>query len=158
METSQQVADRARELTDNMARMMGVENLEVEITGVDEDEVRLDIKGENLGLLIGHHGETIDAMQLIVAIGANKPFDDGARVILDAENYRARHREMLEEMAADYAKAVKDRGEEAVIPDLKAYERRIMHLTLVDDPDVETYSEGEGSDRHLVISPVKDAQ
>lgn len=139
-----------------MADMLGIENLEVEITGVDSDEVRLDVKGDNLGLLIGRHGQTIDAMQLVVAIGANKPFDDGARVILDAENYRARHKQMLEDMAADYAEEVKERQEEAVIPDLKAYERRIMHLALVDDPDVETYSEGEGSDRQLVISPIED--
>lgn len=135
---------------------MGIENLEVEITGVDTEEVRLGIEGDNLGLLIGRHGETIDALQLVVAIGANKPFQDGARVILDAENYRARHKKMLEDMAADYAEEVKERGKEAVIPNLKAYERRIVHLALVDDPDVETYSEGEGTDRCLVISPVLD--
>ncbi len=154
MQIVEQVAERAQEITQNLVDLMGVEDVDVQLVGVDPDEVRLDIKGESLGLLIGHHGETIDALQLVVAIGANKPFDDGARVIVDAANYRERHEEMLRNMANEYAEEARERGEEAVIPNLKAYERRIVHLELRDDPDVETYSEGEGDDRRLIISPV----
>ncbi|MFP3902977.1 MAG: RNA-binding cell elongation regulator Jag/EloR [Armatimonadota bacterium] len=156
MQVVEQVADRAQQITRDIVNLMGVEDADVQIEGFDSDEVRIDIKGESLGLLIGHHGETIDALQLVVAIGANKPFDDGARVIVDAANYRERHEEMLRNMAVEYAKEAKERGEEAVIPDLKAYERRIVHLELRDDADVETYSEGEGEDRKLIISPVVD--
>ncbi|MFO7946487.1 MAG: RNA-binding cell elongation regulator Jag/EloR [Armatimonadota bacterium] len=156
MQVVRQVAERAREITQDIVDLMGVEDTDVQLVGVDPDEVRVDVKGESLGLLIGHHGETIDALQLVVAIGANKPFDDGARVIVDAANYRERHKEMLREMAIEYATEARERGEEAVIPDLKAYERRIVHLELRDDPSVETYSEGEGDDRRLIISPIVD--
>jgi len=113
------------------------------------------VEGDDLGLLIGRHGATLDAVQLIVAIGANREVNDGARVIVDAEGYRARHRQVIEGRAIKLAEEAVASGKEVVVPDLKAYERRLMHLTLKDNPTVETYSEGEGADRVLVISPAE---
>ena len=144
---------RAIEFVEHVVAEIGVENVSVATESTDEGEIKLNISGDNLGLIIGRRGETLDALQLIAAIAANRALDDGARIILDAENYRERHREMLREMALEYAADVKERGQEAVIPDLKAYERRIVHMVLRDDPGVETYSEGDGRDRVLVISP-----
>ncbi|MGC9318777.1 MAG: RNA-binding cell elongation regulator Jag/EloR [Armatimonadota bacterium] len=147
------LAEIGRDMLQEMVDLMGVEGT-VEIGECTEDEVRLNVEGEDMGLLIGRHGSTLDAVQLIVAIGANRKVEDGARVIVDAEGYRARHKAMIEARARKLAEEAKDSGKEVVVPDLKAYERRLMHLALKKDPDVETYSEGNGDDRVLVISPV----
>jgi spoIIIJ-associated protein len=146
------LARAAHELLQRMVDLMGIEGA-VEIAGCTEDEVCLNVTGESLGLLIGRHGATLDAVQLIVAIGANRQVEEGARVIVDAEDYRERHRQMIEAKARKHAEEARRTGKEVVIPNLKGYERRVMHLALRDDPDVSTYSEGEGDDRVLVISP-----
>lgn len=121
----------------------------------NEEEVDVELVGKDLAILIGKRGQTLDALQYLVGIGANKGGMGRKRVILDAEGYRERHREMLERRAQDYARAVKEHGEEAVLEPQPARDRRIVHLALRDDPDVYTYSEGEGEDRHVVISPKK---
>lgn len=117
------------------------------------EEVVIDIEGPDAGRLIGRHGAGLDALQLVTAVIANRKAGTGARVVLDAEGYRERREEMLCEMAVAHADKAKAAGKEIVIRDLKPYERRIIHLALKDDPDVETYSEGQGEDRQLVISP-----
>ncbi|MFP4250570.1 MAG: RNA-binding cell elongation regulator Jag/EloR [Armatimonadota bacterium] len=147
------LAEAGRDLLQRMVDLMGVDG-EVVIEACTDDEVRLNVEGDDMGLLIGRHGATLDAIQLIVAIGANRDVEDGARVIVDAENYRARHRQVIEERAVKLAEEAVKAGREIVVPDLQAYERRLMHLALKENPSVETYSEGEGDDRVLVISPV----
>lgn len=149
----QDLAEAGRDLLQRMVDLMGV-NGTVHIAEQSEDEVRLNVEGEDMGLLIGRHGATLDAVQLIVAIGANREVSEGARVIVDCEDYRARHQAMIEDRARRLAEDARESGKEVVVPNLKAYERRLMHLALKSDPDVETYSEGEGNDRVLVISPV----
>jgi len=121
----------------------------------DEDEVVIDIVGPDVAILIGRHGQTLDALQYLVGIIANRTAVSRRRVILDAERYRERHQETLERKAFEYAKAVKAEGKEAVLEPQSPRDRRIVHCALADDPDVYTYSEGEGDDRHVVISPKK---
>ena len=150
----ERLAEAGRDLLQRMVDLMGLDG-EVVIEDCNEDEVVLNVRGDDLGLLIGRNGTTLDAVQLIVAIGANRAVPDGARVIVDAENYRARHRQVIEARAVKLAEDAVASGKEVVVPDLKAYERRLMHLALKDNPTVETYSEGEGDDRVLVISPVE---
>ncbi len=147
------LGEAARELLQQIVDLMGIEG-EAQVVGATREEVRLNVVGDDMGLLIGRHGATLDAVQLIVAIGANKQVADGARVIVDAEDYRARHQAMIEGKARSLAQEAKDTGKEVVVPNLKAYERRLMHLALRGDPQIETYSEGDGDDRVLVISPV----
>ncbi len=148
-----ELAEAARDMLQQMIDLMGLEGV-AHIADISEDEVRLNVEGEDMGLLIGRHGATLDAVQLVVAIVANRRVDDGARIIVDAEDYRERHQQMIEQRAHKLAEEAKQTGREVVVPDLKAYERRIMHLALKEDPEVETYSEGEGDERVLVISPV----
>jgi predicted RNA-binding protein Jag len=148
----QDLAEAGRDLLQRMVDLMGVDG-NVVIEECTDDEVRLNVEGDDMGLLIGRHGATLDAVQLIVAIGANRDVEDGARVIVDAEDYRARHRQVIEERAVSLAEEAVKAGREIVVPDLQAYERRLMHLALKENPGVETYSEGEGKDRVLVISP-----
>lgn len=153
--TVELVGRRAVEVAEHIVSEIGVENVHIVTERTGDGEITLNIEGDNLGLIIGRRGETLDALQLIVAIAANRSLGDGARIILDAEDYRRRHEDSLHEMALEYAADAKKRGQEVVIPDLKAYERRIVHMALRDDPGVETYSEGEGRDRILVISPTE---
>ncbi len=151
----QAVADRARQLTEDIAAMIDV-NSQVSISAIGEDEVQIEIDGDEIiGLLIGEGGETLDALQIVVAIGANKGIDEGCRVILDTtDGYRGRQRELLQRQACEAAEEAQGTGREVVMSDLKSYERRIVHMALADEPGVETYSEGEGRYRRLVISPV----
>ncbi len=149
-----ELAEAGRDLLQQMVDLMGLDG-EVVIEECDEDEVVLNVEGDDLGLLIGRHGATLDAVQLVVAIGANRAVPDGARVIVDAESYRSRHRQVIEARAIKLAEEAASSGKEVVVPDLKAYERRLMHLALKENPTVETYSEGDGDARVLVISPAE---
>ncbi|MBU0606987.1 MAG: Jag N-terminal domain-containing protein [Armatimonadetes bacterium] len=150
--TQEVIAQRAVEFLTETTRLMGLKT-DVVVVGQEEGEIEVEIRGQGLGMLIGRHGATLDALQMLAAVVANSGFEKGARVVVDAEKYRERRREMLVEMAHQQADKAKESQQEVVIPDLKPFERRIIHLTLVDDPEVETYSEGEGDDRCIVISP-----
>jgi spoIIIJ-associated protein len=125
------------------------------LRSADEEEVVVDLVGPDVAILIGRRGQTLDALQYLVGLIAGKRFPNRRRVVLDAEHYRDRHRELLESKAHEYAMAVKAEGSEAVLEPQPARDRRIIHVALADDPDVYTYSEGDGEDRHVVISPKK---
>jgi spoIIIJ-associated protein len=150
--TQQVIALRAVEFLTETTRLMGLKT-DVVVVAQEPGEVTVEIRGEGLGTLIGRQGATLDALQILAAVVANSGFDKGARVVVDAEKYREHRREMLVELAQQQADKAKESQQEVVIPDLKPFERRIVHLALVDDPEVETYSEGEGDDRCIVISP-----
>ena len=120
-----------------------------------DEELVVDIVGPDVAILIGKHGQTLDALQFLVGVAVNRGRKLGQRIILDAENYRERHAEMLRRMAMEYAKQVKERGEEAELEPQPARDRRVIHTALADDPDIYTYSEGTGHNRHVVISPRK---
>lgn len=147
------LANRAEEVADQVLRLMGVD-VTARAAEIGEEEVRVDLSGADIALVIGKHGDTLDALQLLVAIIANRQSEAGARVVLDAEGYRDRRRRSLEATAFAHAARAKQTKREVVIRDLKAYERRVVHLVLRDEPGVETYSEGEGRHRNLVISPL----
>lgn len=142
------------EILNDVLTAMKVDAKPVLKTATD-DEVEVDIIGKDVAILIGKHGQTLDALQYIVGIGANKTLSTKRRVILDGEGYRERYKDLLVRKAQDYAKAVKEAGKEAVFEPQSARDRRIVHMALAEDPDVYTYSEGSGDDRHVVISPKK---
>lgn len=125
------------------------------LKSADDEEVTVNIVGDDVAILIGKHGQTLDALQYIVGLAVAKYSDTRKRLILDAEGYRARHQETIEARAREYADAVRAEGREAVLDPQNPRDRRIVHMTLADDPDVYTYSEGEGDERHVVISPKK---
>ncbi|MCK4324033.1 MAG: Jag N-terminal domain-containing protein, partial [Armatimonadetes bacterium] len=118
----QAVADRARQLTEDIVTMIGID-VPVTISSVAEEEVEIQMEGDDsLGLLIGQEGNTLDALQLIVAIGANKGIEDGCRVILDTSGgYRERHREHLCGHARQAAEEAQATGRDIVLTDLKSY-------------------------------------
>jgi len=147
------LANRAEEVSNEILRLMAVD-VTARAAEIGQDEVTVDLTGDDIALVIGKHGDTLDALQLLVAIVANRQSELNARVVLDAEGYRDRRRRSLEATALEHAARARETQREVVIRDLKAYERRIVHLALRDDPGVETYSEGEGRHRNLVISPI----
>lgn len=150
----QAVAERAQQITGDILRLMDMPKpVTIKSVGNEQVEVEIEDDEEGSGLLIGRHGTTLDALQLVVAIAANDDIEDGCRVIVDTHGYRERHAERLRSSAHSHAAQVKQTEQELVIPDLKAYERRIIHLALRDDPDVVTYSQGQDRDRRIVISP-----
>lgn len=147
----------AEAVTDSLSQILKPMKVDAKpvVKSIDDEEIIVDIVGSDTAILIGRRGATLDALQYLVGIIANRRVPGRRRVILDAERYRERHNEMLERKAIEYAKAVKQEGKEAVLEPQPARDRRVIHLTLADNPDVYTYSEGEGDDRHVVISPKK---
>lgn len=119
------------------------------------DRIDLDIKDGDAAILIGKHGQTIDALQYLVNVITNRQSRARFRVSLDTEGYRVRREDALRNQALFLADKVKQSGQEAVLEALHANERRIIHTALADNPDVYTYSEGQEPERHVVISPKK---
>jgi spoIIIJ-associated protein len=150
-----ELALRAAEIADQVVRLMGIEAHAV-IADDGPEAVSLEIHGDDdLGLLIGKHGQTLAALQLIVAMMANRQLepDQRQRVIIDAEGYRARRDRALQAMAQSAAQRATRSGRAVTIPSLTPRERRIIHLTLADDPSVTTSSEGEEPNRAVIITP-----
>lgn len=122
-----------------------------------ENGLRLCINAETMGLLIGRRGETLDAMQYLVSLVANKDRkDDGyLRVTLDTEGYRSRREETLKRLARKNAVHVRQTGRPVSMEPMNPYERRILHSALQGFSGVTTHSEGEEPNRHVVITPSK---
>jgi spoIIIJ-associated protein len=142
----------ARDLLDQILQAMGVPAT-VNAEGQPDGSVRLLVEGTDMGVVIGKHGGTINALQYLVSLILQKRTGERIRLVIDAEGYRTRREQALRDMARSYAQRVKETGQEAVLDALQSYERRIIHNSLSDDPDVFTYSEGEEPDRRVVISP-----
>lgn len=118
-----------------------------------EDHVRYHIEGPDMGVLIGRHGSTLDALQFLVGvINARKKLAD-YRVVIDVEGYRDRRERQLQDLARRSAARAQREGREVVLSPMSAVDRRVIHLTLADRYDVKTYSEGEEPDRCVVVAP-----
>jgi spoIIIJ-associated protein len=117
-----------------------------------EGGIFFDIKGDGSGLIIGKHGQTLDALQYIInKIAANRYRELKERIILDTENYRARRVEALQNMALRLREKVKKMKKAVTIGPLNPQDRRVIHITLSEDEDVQTESKGEGFYKRLVI-------
>jgi spoIIIJ-associated protein len=146
--------DRVRELLEQVSDALG---LDADVVIEEDDERILGVlEGEDLGLFIGRHGQTIDAVQHLAFKIANRDTPRGGlRVVVDAAGYRAR-REQLLHRQADQAAADAINGRRPVALDaMSATERKVVHEHLKDRDDVETYSEGTEPDRHLVVAPLR---
>lgn len=128
--------------------------------GETEAPMILEVSGDDLGLLIGWRGETLRALQttLNLMMGDDEGEGGHRRLILDVERYRARREEQVRELAQRLADRVKASGERYMLDPMHAYERRIIHLTLQDDPGVRTESSGHEPARRVVIHPTGPAQ
>lgn len=129
---------------------------EIEVA-VDEDGETIvgTLHGEDLGLFIGRHGQTIDAVQHLAQRVLAALKDAPRRVVIDAEGYRARRREALERMADDAATEALEHDREVALDAMTASERKLVHTYLAERGDVETHSEGKEPERHLVVAPLR---
>jgi spoIIIJ-associated protein len=146
--------ERVREVLETVGEALG---LDAEVS-VDQDEEAIHgvLEGDDLGLFIGRHGQTIDAVQHLAFKVANRDSGrGGVRVVVDAAGYRARREQVLQRQA-DQAALDAVRGDRPVALDaMSATERKVVHEYLKDRTDVETYSEGTEPDRHLVVAPLR---
>ncbi len=118
-----------------------------------EEEIRINIESENPGLLIGYHGETLESLQLILALFLSKKFGVFKRVSLEVGDYKKNREDWLRSLALNTKDKVINEGIEVKLEDLKAWERRIVHMMLADDKEVVSESVGEGRERALVVRP-----
>jgi len=147
-----EVASDLRDLLERITHALGVQ-CRVDVTE-DDETVTGSLDGDDLGLLIGRHGQTIDAIQYLAnAIAYRHHGDDRKAVVVDAAGYRARRRETLESLAIRSAESVRATGEPVELEPMSSIERRIVHVRLQDEPGVTTQSEGEEPYRYLVVLP-----
>ena len=137
----------------NVLRAMGMGEVEL-ITKIDEDgALSIEMKGENMGILIGKRGQTLDSLQYLTNRVANKSQDGYVRVKLDTEDYRRRRKQTLENLAKNIAYKVKRSRKPVSLEPMNPYERRIIHSALQGDEKVSTHSEGEEPYRRVVVTP-----
>ena len=121
-------------------------------TKLQEKQLLIDLSGEDMGILIGKRGQTLDALQYLVNLVVNKTSLSYISVMLDTENYRQRRKETLETLALNLAKKAKHTKKNVVLEPMNPYERRIIHSALQNERYVTTFSEGEEPFRNVVIA------
>lgn len=146
--------ERAERFLENVCRLLGVDG-EVSAAEVD-GATRLRVEGPDMGLLIGRRGQTLDALQYLTGLVANRGAKTPARFVVDVEGYRERREATLRRLARQTAERVKARGHRAVLEPMTPQERRVIHLALAGDPEVFTYSEGEEPYRRVVVALKED--
>jgi spoIIIJ-associated protein len=145
--------DRVRELLVTVREALGLDG-DVRVED-EEGGIRAVLEGDDLGLFIGRHGQTIDAVQHLAFKIANRDAerDTAIRVTVDAAGYRARREQVLHRQAEQAAEKASRSGRPVALDAMSASERKVVHEFLKDRGDVETYSEGTEPDRHLVVAP-----
>jgi spoIIIJ-associated protein len=149
--------DRVKDLLEHVS-----EALALQATVIVEEEgrnIRATLDGDDLGLFIGRHGQTIDAVQHLAFKAATRdyPPSAGVRVVVDAAGYRERREHALQRQADEAADEAVRSGRPVALDAMSATERKVVHEYLKDRDEVETYSEGTEPDRHLVVAPLDDA-
>lgn len=149
---SQEDADKMVAL---VSELMELGKLDVDVTcaSFNGRYVNLELDGQDVGYLVGRRGEVLNALQYVCNVIAARQLHNGVRITVEGNNYRQRREEALTNLAQDIAEQVRERGEEAVLDALPAFERRIVHQALVEFDGVVTYSEGEEPNRRVVIAP-----
>lgn len=153
MEDSKLVSE-TKQILGKMLELLGVDNsytvsVKEDVDGRKFLEVIID--GDDVALLIGYRGKTLNSLQLLLnQIVLNKT-ETAIPVMVDINQYRERREQYLRSLAKRAAVEAKESQQDVELPPLSAYERRVVHLALSEDPEVETESAGEGSDRHIVI-------
>lgn len=150
--------DIAREFLEDIFRAMDIA-VEVNIDYNEEDSsMDVEMSGENMGILIGKRGQTLDSLQVLLSNVVNKNSDKYVRVKLDTENYRDRRKATLENLGRNIAHKVKKTKQPVRLEPMNPYERRIIHSVLQNDKYVTTHSEGEEPNRRLVVTLKKNTK
>ncbi len=149
------VADTAIAALQDILKYFDVGEVTIDEYDGDEGELILDITGDDLAVLIGRHGKTLDALQFLISAITTRTMGFRYPVVVDVEGYKSRQREKLENLAYSAAHRARTQHRSIKLRPMTPYERRIIHITLRDEEGVETASEGEGSARHVVVIPTE---
>ena len=152
--TEEQVQQMKQDAEKFLTGVFGAMELPVEITmNYDKtaDCLEIDFAGEDMGILIGKRGQTLDSLQYLTSLVVNKEQQEYVRVKVDTENYRSRRKDTLENLAKNIAFKVRKTRKPVVLEPMNPYERRIIHSALQGNKYVETYSEGNEPYRHVVV-------
>lgn len=138
-----------------LTRTFEAMNLNVEIESEydpSENEIHIELKGDEMGMLIGKRGQTLDSLQYLTSLVANKKTEEYIKIKIDTENYRQRRKETIENLARNVASKVKKTGRTVFLEPMNPYERRIIHAELQGDKYVNTHSEGDEPHRKVVVT------
>ena len=149
------IADTAIAALKDVLKYFNVGEVTIDEYEGDEGELILDITGDDLAVLIGRHGKTLDALQFIISAITVRKIGFRFPVIIDVEGYKNRQRQKLESLARSSANKAASQGRSVKLRPMTPYERRIIHVALRDDARVDTASDGEGTARHVVVVPMK---
>ncbi|MBI2980131.1 MAG: Jag N-terminal domain-containing protein [Chloroflexi bacterium] len=153
------VAEAARSILERLLTLMGLtasvesQSQSVVEEGEEASAIALDVKGDDLGILIGRRGQTLAGLQYIVRLIVGHQTKNWVPIVIDVEGYKQRRYQALQVFARNLAEQVKAKGTPFTMEPMPAYERRIIHLTLADHPDVTTESIDEGDFRKVMIIP-----
>jgi spoIIIJ-associated protein len=147
--SAEDAAVQAKEFLQEVLRNMGMDVVIEKM--IKSDKVILHLHGKNLGILIGKHGQTLDALQYLTNLTTNQGKETRHFIMLDVENYRRRREETLKQLAVRLADRAKRSGQRVILEPMNGYERKIIHVALQDDENIRTESEGQDPYRHVVI-------
>ena len=147
------IADTAIDAIQDILKYFDVGEVSIEEYEGDEGELILDITGDDLAVLIGRHGRTLDALQFLISSITSRIVGHLYPIVVDVEGYKGRQRQKIEDIALNAADRAVSQDRSVKLRPMTPYERRIVHITLRNDDRVETVSEGEGRARRVVISP-----
>lgn len=149
------VDDIGKDFLERLLDKMGVEAEVISTFDEKNNLVDMNIKGEDMGIVIGKRGTTLDAIQYLTSLVINKNSENYTKVKLDTENYRSRRKETLENLARNIASKVKRTRKSVTLEPMNPYERRIIHSALQSDKNIDTFSVGDDPYRKVVISNKK---
>ncbi len=147
------IADVAVEYLRSLLTFFGETSSSIDEYDGDNGELILDVNGGDLAVLIGRHGRTLDALQMVLSSLLSSRMKFYFPVVVDIESYKSRRKNKVQGLARSAAQRAKKQGRVA-LPPMNAYERRLVHLALVDDVEISTHSEGEDPNRRVVITAV----
>ena len=149
------IADIAVEHLRNLLAFFGEKHVSIDEYEGDDGELILDVTNGDLAVLIGRHGRTLDSLQMVLSSLMSSTLRFRYPVVVDVEGYKNRRKDKLRTMARQAASRAKRQHSKVSLPPMNAYERRLVHLALVDDDGVTTHSEGEDPTRHVVITALR---
>ena len=153
-EETDKVADLAVDYLKKILAYFGETESSIDEYDGDEGELILDVNGGDLAVLIGRHGRTLDALQMVLTSLMSSRIKFYYPIVVDIESYKTRRKKKLESIAYSAAERASKQGRVALAP-MNAYERRIIHMTLLGNETVTTHSEGEDPNRRVVVTAVK---
>lgn len=144
--------DAAKNFLNDVFAAMGMQVVVDVVYREEEKTMDIELSGDEMGVLIGKRGQTLDSLQYLVSLVVNKEMEEYVRVKVDTENYRQRRRETLENLAKNIAYKVKKTKRPVSLEPMNPYERRIIHSTLQNDKYISTHSEGDEPFRRVVVT------